>query len=321
MEVAPGLHRIETPFGPRVNAVYLFAGSRGSLLVDTATDETARSHVIPYLQHAGVGPDRLRYVLTTHSDYDHMAGNAALREYAPAAAFVCHELDRPMIEDIELMITGRYGEFSADHGHDETDDTKAAIRAATGTTPVDVGLQGGEVVDLGDGWRVTVLHTPGHSWGSISVHDPRSGTLVVGDAVLGNAVVTAEGEPAFPPTYRYVDTYVSTIRAMRTLAPQTLLTSHYAIQRGPAVAEFLAESQAFVDRTEQTLRAELRGAGGAVTVRELTEKLSPELGGWPQEAAAALFFPLSGHLERLAAYGLIELVPDPGRPVKVRWRD
>lgn len=321
MEVAPGIHRIETPFGPRTNAVYLLAGTRAAMLVDTTTDEVAREHVVPYLEQASVTPDRLRYVVNTHSDYDHTAGNGAIRAFAPGATFVCHELDRPMIEDIEVMISERYGEFSHDHGHDEDDDTKAAIRAATATTTVDVGVQGGEVFDLGDGWRVTVLHTPGHSWGSISVHDPRSNAVIVGDAVLWNAVLTTDGQPAFPPTYRYVDTYLATIHGLQAMAPDLLLTSHYPVQRGPAVAEFLAESRAFAERTEAVLRTELAASAEPRTLRELADTLSPRLGTWPDAAAAALFFPLSGHLERLVGYGLVELERGAGSPVRFRWRD
>lgn len=321
MEVANGIHRIETPFGPRINAVYLLLGSSAAMLVDTATDETARGHVIPYLERVGVEPDRLRYVLTTHSDYDHMAGNGAMREFAPHAAFLCHELDRPMIEDIDRMIDDRYGEFSHDHGHDETDETKAAIRDATSTTPIDIGLQGGEVVDLGDGWRVTILHTPGHSWGSVSVYDPRSSALIVGDAVLWNAVLTADGQPAFPPTYRYVDTYLSTIHAFQAMSADTLLTSHYAVQEGPGVAEFLAESRAFVDRTDHAVQTALSNAGQPTSLRELADSLSAQLGSWPDAAASALFFPLSGHLERLVAHRQVETMrPDDGGPVRFRWR-
>jgi glyoxylase-like metal-dependent hydrolase (beta-lactamase superfamily II) len=314
MEVAKGIHRIETPFGPRVNAMYLLVGSEAALLVDTTTNDTAGEHLGGYLDRIGLDASRLRYVLNTHSDYDHTAGNGAVRALAPNAVFMCHELDRPMIEDIERMIDRRYCEFAADHGFDETEEAKQQIRAVTRTIPIDLGLTGGEVVDLG-GWRVTVLHTPGHTWGSISVFDPRSRALVIGDAVLWNAVLTATGDPAFPPTYRYVDTYAATIHRLQGMDVDTLLTSHYPVQRGDGVREFLAESRAFVDRTEAALRAELAGAGRPLTLRELADALGPRLGAWPSAASSALSFPLSGHLERLAGYGLVDAVRAHGKIV------
>lgn len=321
MEVAEGIHRIEAPFGDRVNATYLLVGSRATLLVDTTTKETAAEYIGGYLERIGLDPARLRYVINTHSDWDHVAGNGAIRALAPDAVFCCHELDRPMIEDVERMIDRRYGEFAADHGQDETDDAKATVRAATETVPIDIGLTGGEVIDLGSGWRVTVLHTPGHSWGSVGVYDPRSRTAIVGDAVLGDAVRTATGDPAFPPTYRYVDTYLATIGHLVQLAPRMLLTSHYPVYAADEGMEFLHASRAFVDRTDQALRAELSASGGPVTLRSLTQTLGPRLGGWPEAATPAMFFPLSGHVERLVAHGAVETGRDADGHLTYSWRD
>lgn len=321
MEVAEGIHRIEAPFGDRVNATYLLIGTRAALLVDTTTKDTAITHIGGYLDRVDLDPQRLRYVLNTHSDWDHMAGNGAIRALAPDAVFCCHELDRPMIEDVDRMIDRRYGDFAADHGHDETDEAKAAVRAATETVPIDVGLTGGEVIDLGSGWRVTVLHTPGHSWGSISVYDPRSGAVVVGDAVLGDAVPTAAGAPAFPPTYRYLDTYLATIGMLTALAPRLLLSGHYPVYSGDDAAEFLYASRAFTDRVDRALVAELDERPEPVTLRKLTTVLGPRLGDWPVEATAALFFPLSGHVERLVAHGAVDTGRDADGHLTYRRHD
>lgn len=310
MEVVEGIHRIETPFGGRVNAVYLFAGSERGLLVDTATDQTGAKYVGQYLDHIGYEAGKVRYVLNTHSDWDHIAGNRAIRELAPDAVVACHELDRPMIEDIERMIADRYCEFAADHGFTESDESKAAIRDGTRTVPIDVGLMGGETLHLGRGWRVEVVHTPGHSWGSISVYDPRSAALVVGDAVLGDAVPFADGRPAFPPTYRYVDSYVSSAKRMQGLAVHALLSSHYPIYDHRAGREFLAVTLGYVDRVETALRRALAD-GQPRSMRQLARELGPTLGSWPEEASEALAFPFAGHLERLLSHRLIEARPGP----------
>lgn len=314
MEVAQGIHRLETPFGERVNAVYLLAGTRASLLVDTATRDTA-GHYLDRVRQAAP----LRYVLNTHSDWDHTAGNGVVAEAFPDASLLAHELDRPMIEDVEALIARRYGEFAGPHGHDETAEAKDAVRAATATTSVHIGLTGGETIDLGDGWRVTVLHTPGHSWGSVSVFDPRANAVIVGDAVLGDAVPTAAGAPAFPPTYRYLDTYLATIGLLTQLAPSVLLTGHYPVYRDDQVAEFLHGSRAFTDRVDRAVRRHLREAGEPVSMAGLVGALGASLGRWPREADPALHFPLSGHLERLAATGQVRVgAGDDGR-VRYTW--
>ncbi|CAN5692369.1 MBL fold metallo-hydrolase [soil metagenome] len=303
MEIAPGIHRIVAPLGERFNALYLLAGSEASLLVDTGLGPDVEGTLLPYLDSIGHPRERLRYAINTHSDFDHTGGNRALREVIPSVLLMCGELDRPMVEDIERMIGRRYGEFATDHGIDDSDETREYIRSVAPGAPVDVGLTGGERLHLGDGWRVEVLHTAGHSWGSVSLWDPRSRALIIGDAVLWNAVLLATGEAAFPPTYRYLSTYLATIARLEGLGAEWLLTSHYPVRQGPGVAEFLAESRAYTERVDAVLAEDLQV--GPRTLRELTERLGPGLGEWPEAASAYLSYPLLGHLERMLEFGLV----------------
>jgi glyoxylase-like metal-dependent hydrolase (beta-lactamase superfamily II) len=318
MQVAEGIHRIQTPLGERVNCVYLFSGTRAALLFDTAIGPAVGAHVAPYLEHAGVDPARIRYVVNSHCDWDHHGGNGALRDLAPAAVFCCHELDRPLIEDADLLFARRYDELAAD-GITEPAATRAFVAANTRQVAMDLGLSGGERFCLGSGWAVDLLHTPGHSRGHVSIYDPRSRTAVVGDAVLGNAVLRADGSPAFPPTYRYVDTYLATVHRLQAIAPDRLLTAHYPVYSGPDAAEFLGETRAFADRAEAALRAELAAAAAPLTMHALTERLGPRLGHWPAEASQFLSQPLLGHLERLERYGLVGLYREDGRTA-YKWQ-
>ena len=247
MEVADGIHRIETPLGDRVNCVYLFLGTRSALLFDTAIGPAVASHVAPYLAKAGVEPARIRYVVNSHCDWDHHGGNGAVRDLAPAAVLCCHELDRPLVEDADLLFARRYDELATD-GITEPAATRRFVAANTRQVPMDLGLSGGERFCLGSGWAVDLLHTPGHSRGHVSIYDPRSRTAVVGDAVLGDAVLLADGSPASPPTYRYVDTYLATVHLLQAIGLDLLLTAHYPVYAGPDAAEFLAETRAFADR-------------------------------------------------------------------------
>ena len=302
MQLAPGVHRIESLFGARTNAVYLLVGSRRSLLVDTTTSDSADDILDAC---AAAGAPHPSWVVTTHADWDHAAGNGIIRLRSPNSLLSCHEQDRAMIEDVALMISDRYGEFSHDHGFDETDESKDTIRAGTTPAAMDISLTGGEVFNLGDDWRITVVHTPGHSHGSISVFDPRSSALIIGDAVLGSAVPLASGTAAFPPTYRYIDDYLATIDAIRTLAPDLLLTSHYPVYSGSEVTDFLDESSRFTRRVEAAMRGAFQGSNEPIGMLELANSVSADLGDWPREAAAALLSPMAGHLERLISVGFV----------------
>ena len=113
-------------------------------------------------------------------------------------------------------------------------------------------------------------------------------------------MLRADGEPALPPTYRYVDTYLASMQRIAATRPNLLFTSHYPVYAGMAVAEFMAESRAFVDRVDQAL---VKALATERTLKELTGLLSPDLGAWPAESNAYACFPLLGHLERLVHYG------------------
>ena len=262
-------------------------------------------------------PTRSRSVVNTHGDFDHMGGNAALRAVAPRARFMCGAADRSLVEDVDRMISDRYGEFAADHGLDDTEDTKAWIRANAHAVPIDAVLLGGEQINLGDGWSVEIVHTPGHSHGSVSVWDPRGRSLAIGDAVLGTAVPLADGRPAFPPTYRYVEEYVATIARLQVMPIEILLTSHYGTYEGPAAAAFLDDTLAYVDRVDQVLRDALAAHPGS-TLAELVASLGPVLGEWPEAASQLLCYPLLGHLERLERQQVVVRVV--GRESEVAWR-
>ena len=150
MEIADGIHRIETPLGDRVNCVYLFVGTRSALLFDTAVGPAVASHVQPYLARVGVEPTQIRYVVNSHCDWDHHGGNGAVRDLAPAAALCCHELDRSLIEDADLLFARRYDELAAD-GITEPAATRRFVAASTRQVPIDIGLSGGERFCLGSG--------------------------------------------------------------------------------------------------------------------------------------------------------------------------
>ena len=305
MDLSPGLHRIECPIGPRYVAIYAIVGSKYTLLVDTGFDDSIRTTVVNYFKEKKLSLDAVKYVINTHSDYDHTGGNKAVRELMPNALICAGERDRAMIENLNSMFSDRYNEFEKEHGFPESKDAKDFMMTVAFETNVDIGFAGNERIDLG-GRYVEILHTPGHSWGHVSILDEKSGAIIIGDAVLGNSVLLADGQAAFPPTYRFVEAYRSTIRLLKGYKPTEILTSHYPRYVGQAGIDFLDLSLNYTDLIEQICLDTLKSAGKALTMMELIEISHDRMGVWVDPAYKYLAYPVLGHLEVLESYQKIK---------------
>lgn len=316
MEIAPGIHRIESVLGPRPFSQYLLRGER-TLLVDTGIAATPDEVILPFFTEAGLDPADLDYVLISHADVDHFGGNAALRRTAPRAVICAHAADAPWIADRERILRERYGWYAA-HGPaaDYDQPTKDWLRDNLGPdVPVDLELRGGERFRLGPDLTVEVLHLPGHSAGHLGLWEPASGTAIVIDAVLGGGLLDMEGSIVHPPPYFDPVAYTATIEQLRALKPARLLTAHYAPMEGEAVEQFLGDSLAFVAGARDVVGRALTEAG-EVSLGELFARVNPILGPFtsmPNELCG----PLRAHLNELVAAGQAAVVEGADPP---RWR-
>lgn len=299
--LADGLHRVDAPIGERFASLYVVVGNTSALLFDTGVDGTIPSHVVPALAEIGVDARDVRTVVVSHCDVDHFGGVADAREAFPRAAIRAHALDRDAIEDYETYLAERARGFRAVYGLDEDEDVLAWCRSVTRESPLDADVVDDESIDLG-GRDVVIWHLPGHSLGSVGVDVPWADAVMISDAALGASVNLADGSPAFPPTYRFVDEYLSTLERLESAGRESLLTAHYPALTGTASRDFLAESRAFVARLDHLVVSEL--SGESRTLAELIEILNPIAGDWPESGTAkALAFPVVGHLERLVLSG------------------
>lgn len=304
MQLRDGLHRIQAPLGERFIAMYLLTGEAGALLFDTGVRDSVPGTLLPYLDEIGFDLSDLRWVISSHCDFDHTGGNAALAAVAPNAEFLAGRADVTMTEDVEALITGRYGEFAARDGFDDPPETTAEVRRSTGLVRVDRALDGGEVLDLGGGRRIECLAVPGHSPGHLALWDASNSALLISDAVLGTTVPTADGRAAFPPTYRDTVAYERSIHRLKQLPADLLLTAHYPVYQGEEVRGFLDTSLDYIATVDRAIE-DVLGGGEELTSLELIHRAAPALGPWPPAAAEYLIFPMTGNLERLAQQGRV----------------
>jgi glyoxylase-like metal-dependent hydrolase (beta-lactamase superfamily II) len=289
VEVAPGIHRIESVLGPRPFSQYLLRGER-TLLVDTGVKETPGEVILPFLERAGIEPSEIDLVLVSHADVDHFGGNAAIAAAAPRALVCAHAADIPWIQSSERILRERYGWYEG-YGVPYPPGVLDWMRDAMGPdTPVDLQLQGGERIRLGPELTVEVLHLPGHSAGHLGLWEPVSRTAIVQDAVMANGLLDTDGNVIHPPPVPYVAGYERSATLVKELRPARLLTAHYDVIEGPDVDRFLDDSIEFVRRARMTVKRALAAEPG-IALRDLLAAGDAELGPFtsmPNELAATL---------------------------------
>ena len=292
--------------GSRPLQLFLLAGADRHVLLDTGCAPDPERLVFPYLERLGLRPENLDLVIVTHPDSDHCGGNSAVKRASPRTLITCGEADRELVEDPQTLWTRRYDAYREAHGLGYGEEARRWNFEMLGDAqPVDFTWSGGETLRLGPDWLVEIHHTPGHSRGHLSVYDPRSRTVLIGDAVQGAVYLDVEGRPALCPTYLHVESYLNTVRYLRTLKAETLAGCHWPVKRGAEVDEFLSETSGFVELAERSLIAELRRRPSGATLRELIEATGALLGDWPRLMDAELMYALAGNIEHLAATGRV----------------
>jgi glyoxylase-like metal-dependent hydrolase (beta-lactamase superfamily II) len=280
VEILPGIHRIESDLGVRFMCQYLLTGEDHIVLVDTGLAGTPEEVIIPYVEGIGLSLEDIDEVIISHADVDHCGGNHALKELHPSLWFTCGEPDRAYVENNQVMIAEIY-RWSEPYGFGPDEDSLEWIRRELGgDSPVDAGLRGGETMRLGPERRIEILHLPGHTPGHLGIWDPKNGAAVIIDAALETGIYDREGNRLIPPRYFDAAAYQATIRKLRTLRPEHLLTAHYPPMQGEEALDFLDRSLQF---TQQLHGVVSEGVQSGITdLLELTRRAVERLGPYPE---------------------------------------
>lgn len=314
IELVSGVHRIDAEVGDRPLYLFVFLGER-RLLLDAGCASTVEEFIRPALGGLGLSPSDLDLLLITHSDLDHQGGADLLKRANPSLWVTCGLLDIPLVSDPDALVARRYAAYGEQHGVRPDERALAWMREQSGgPVRVDVGWTGGELLELGPGWTVRILHVPGHSAGHLAVYDERSGALFSGDCLQGSVYLGLNGTPKLCPTYTHVDEYLATADMVESLAPDELHGCHWPPARGTEVAAFIAETRDYVGYIDRLVRLSLVEP---LTLEELIWSVNRQLDPrWPEEIAPELVYSLHGHVEWLVAVGAATSARGAdGRPV------
>jgi glyoxylase-like metal-dependent hydrolase (beta-lactamase superfamily II) len=281
--VSDRVYRIQAPYEGNAVHLYLVRGAKLAL-IDSGAGDSPQAAVAPALRELGLEWSDLDFLLNTHGHADHAGGNGELKAAAPQVQIGIHPADGYLLAGPDA------------HLHSDTDgsavmrllgrddllhERETVLRRIIGRSAgIDRELTDGDTVDLGQDVRLNVVHTPGHTVGSVCFFWEAEGTIFSGDAVQGHG-----WRAGVPPIYHDV-VYNDSIDRIDGLNSKTLCMGHTfgwdgvlndPVRRGPEVAETLQASRLASAVIDHAAAEALRQLGPQASFAELTEAAFREL--------------------------------------------
>jgi len=175
MQVTPHIHALEIPFavpiapGKQIDRrVFVFpVFSTTVTLIDSGV-AGAETAIYSYLRENGRKPEEITALILSHSHPDHIGTARILKEQCGCT--VCGpDAEKNWIED-----TAR---------QEQERPVPGFSTLVSGPVAMDKLLRDGDLLSLGDDVSCRVLHTPGHSIGSLSLYFAGEKVLFTGDAL------------------------------------------------------------------------------------------------------------------------------------------
>ena len=162
MEIAKGIEMLQLEFQEFVIHPILLWDDEMAVLIDTGFPGQIEDIQVE-MEKVGVSFDKLKVVILTHQDIDHIGSLPELLQRCRSNIKVyAHELDKPYIEgDLPLLKDGN---------------VENRPKGKVSDTMID----GQELPYCGG---ILILHTPGHTPGHISLYLKQSKILVAGDSM------------------------------------------------------------------------------------------------------------------------------------------
>jgi hydroxyacylglutathione hydrolase len=196
-------------------SAFLISGGDAAVLVDTGF-RGSQGRILKAASAAGIEPEHISLIVLTHGHSDHFGSAAPLRRRT-GAPIAIHTLDahamrqganpplRPMTGLGRLLLpVARIGELRADPAEPDI-------------------LLDGDLDLAAYGVDGRLIHTPGHTPGSMSVVLP-GGDVIVGDLLMGGLV--RPHRPDYPFVGDDRAAIDESIGRILDLAPRRILTSH-----------------------------------------------------------------------------------------------
>lgn len=181
MEILEGIHWVDEASSNMAHSnVYLAVQGNEITVIDTGTSRNAKK-IVAYIQKIGLQPSEVTAIVLTHFHMDHVGSAKELKDLLPNAKIAMHDADADYVLGEKPMPKPK----------------NLLLRAVSPfIKPVAVKVE----VRLRDGDRIgqlKVIHTPGHTPGSIALLDEEWKALFVGDTLRFDGKKVSEAPEHF----------------------------------------------------------------------------------------------------------------------------
>lgn len=193
------------------------------VLIDTGMPGS-RELILKQISEAGLAPEKLSAVILTHQDIDHIGSLPQFlgSDYARPTVYA-HREDQPYIDgnvplikfppDRRKMLLGLLSE------QDRTQFERSF--SSSSEANVNVLVEDGQTLSFGGG--ITIIETPGHTPGHISIYHSPSQTLIAGDALMVRDHALSGPNPNTTPD---MDTAIRSISKFLEYPVQNVICYH-----------------------------------------------------------------------------------------------
>jgi glyoxylase-like metal-dependent hydrolase (beta-lactamase superfamily II) len=184
---------------------YLIRGDYKNVLIDSGVDKNF-SKLQKSLLTLGLKIRDIDIVINTHEHFDHIGANRYFQDYALIAA---HRFAATKITVEDRYVTMyKSGDLNAP------------------SLKVHLWLESKSRFDLGN-YSLNIIHTPGHTSGSICIYEPVRKILFAGDTVFAGGTLSYIGESGS------VGDYIDSISHLATRKINELYPGHGKVSKSP----------------------------------------------------------------------------------------
>ncbi|MDK2893006.1 MBL fold metallo-hydrolase [Methanohalophilus sp.] len=137
----------------------------GTILIDTSIDTEGLIKLI----EEKIPIEQLELIVLTHCHFDHTASVPEIVRRSHARVGI-HKVDAKCVSDTEKSVAYLFHKDAPAINIDEV-------------------YENGDVIDIGNGEKLEIIHTPGHTKGSICLYERKSKSLFSGDTIFSSGGV------------------------------------------------------------------------------------------------------------------------------------